>query len=56
MAGLAVSNDKRIPEMPKVPTFLEQGYDVEMRAWRGIFAPRGTPPEIVQYSTIPSRG
>jgi tripartite-type tricarboxylate transporter receptor subunit TctC len=49
IVALAVSNDKRIPELPKVPTFVELGYDVDLRAWRGIFAPKGTPPEIVQY-------
>jgi tripartite-type tricarboxylate transporter receptor subunit TctC len=49
LVGLAVSNEKRIPELPKVPTFIELGYDIDMRAWRGVLAPRGTPPEIVQY-------
>jgi tripartite-type tricarboxylate transporter receptor subunit TctC len=33
--------------LPDVPTLKELGYDVEYYLWVGIFAPRGTPAEIV---------
>jgi tripartite-type tricarboxylate transporter receptor subunit TctC len=40
---LAVSSAKRIKALPDVPTFKEQGYDLEYYFWVGIFAPKGTP-------------
>ena len=30
-----------------MPTLKELGYDVEYYLWVGIFAPKGTPPQIV---------
>lgn len=45
---LASSAGKRSPLMPDVPTVAESGvpgYDVS--SWNGIFAPKGTPKEIV---------
>jgi tripartite-type tricarboxylate transporter receptor subunit TctC len=44
---LAVSSAKRIKTLPDVPTFKEQGYDLEYYFWVGIFAPKGTPPPII---------
>ncbi len=38
---------KRIPAYPEVPTFKEQGYDIEYFIWAGMFAPVATP-EAVQ--------
>lgn len=43
MRFLAVSSDKRIPGTD-VPTFKEQGVDVEMFNWRGVFAAPGISP------------
>ena len=45
---LAVSSDKRIPELPDVPTYTEAGMgDVKFVSnWYGIFAPVGTPEPI----------
>src|SRR5688500_19243147 len=37
----------RSPQMPEVPTFKEQGYDIEGLGWYATFAPAGTPKEIV---------
>jgi tripartite-type tricarboxylate transporter receptor subunit TctC len=46
---LAVSSAKRLPQMPDVPTLNELGYTgMEDYTWVGIFAPAGTPREIVQ--------
>ena len=44
---LAVASEKRVPAMPDVPTFKEQGYDIVGGAFRGVAAPLGTPQPIV---------
>jgi tripartite-type tricarboxylate transporter receptor subunit TctC len=45
--GLAVTNDKRTPVLPNLPTIGEAGIQVEASSWQGFFVPAGTPPEIV---------
>jgi tripartite-type tricarboxylate transporter receptor subunit TctC len=45
---LALSQEKRSPNMPNVPTFKESGIDLAAGAWLGLFAPEGTPDAIVQ--------
>jgi tripartite-type tricarboxylate transporter receptor subunit TctC len=46
---LAAATPKRMPYVPDVPTFAEQGFPgFEAQTWFGMFAPRGTPPEILQ--------
>lgn len=48
LKGLAVAGKTRHPAMPTVPTTAEAGLKgFELEAWVGIFAPAGTPPEIV---------
>ena len=45
---LAVTSRERLPSMKDVPTIAEQGYPgFEALAWNGLFAPAGTPAEIV---------
>ena len=45
---IAVSAKQRTVTAPDVPTFTEQGYpQLNMDAWFGIFAPVGTPAELV---------
>jgi tripartite-type tricarboxylate transporter receptor subunit TctC len=44
---LAIFSATRSKSLPDVPTLKELGFDVEYYLWVGIFAPRGTPPEIV---------
>jgi tripartite-type tricarboxylate transporter receptor subunit TctC len=47
--ALAVSSAKRLAQLPEVPTLNELGYSgMEDYTWVGIFAPAGTPREIVQ--------
>jgi tripartite-type tricarboxylate transporter receptor subunit TctC len=45
---LAAATPKRAPYLPDVPTFAEQGFPgFETSTWFALFAPRGTPKEIV---------
>jgi len=45
---LAVTGKERSPALPNVPTFAEAGLpDYRMSYWFGVFAPAGTPKEIV---------
>ena len=45
--ALAVASPTRLPELPAVPTMQEAGVDMNVQLWLGLFAPAGTPPEIV---------
>ena len=48
LKGLAVTSKTRHPGVPKVPTTTEAGLKgFELEAWVGIFAPAGTPPDVV---------
>jgi tripartite-type tricarboxylate transporter receptor subunit TctC len=42
-----VSANQRLLSMPDVPSAKEAGIDYQMSIWAGIFAPKGTPREIV---------
>lgn len=45
---IAVTSEKRIPELPAVPTFVELGYrDLVMATWYGLSGPAGLPEHIV---------
>lgn len=47
--AIGVASDKRLPALPDVPTFIEQGITgFTGSTWAGILAPAGTPPEIVK--------
>ncbi len=43
----AVSADERLATLPNVPTAKEAGINYQMSVWSGLFAPKGTPPEII---------
>jgi len=46
--ALAVTSAKRHPMLPEVPTIAESGYPgFEALSWQGLFAPAGTPAEVV---------
>jgi tripartite-type tricarboxylate transporter receptor subunit TctC len=48
LVAIGVSSARRSRSMPDVPTIAESGFPgFEAGSWFGIFAPRGTPPEIV---------
>jgi tripartite-type tricarboxylate transporter receptor subunit TctC len=44
---LATSGSKRSPFFPEAPTLKELGLNFQFRSWAGIFAPAGTPRDIV---------
>lgn len=44
---LAVSSAVRARPLPDVPTFKDQGYDLEYYFWVGLFAPKGAPDSVV---------
>src|SRR5262249_23032051 len=47
--ALAGTGDKRLQALPDVQTMAEAGYpDIECDTWFGVFAPAGTPKEIVE--------
>ncbi|MBN8991326.1 MAG: hypothetical protein J0H42_24020 [Rhizobiales bacterium] len=47
---------ERLPSLPDTQTGIEAGYpDSETLAWWGIFAPKGTPPEIIEGIANPVR-
>jgi tripartite-type tricarboxylate transporter receptor subunit TctC len=46
---LALFGRQRSPALPDVPTMKEAGYDVEYYLWVGLFAPKGTPANVVTY-------
>ena len=45
--AFAVGADERLAKLPDVPTAKEGGLDYRMDIWAGVFAPKGTPKEIV---------
>lgn len=45
---LAVMADKRTNMFPDVPTFKELGYDMTIRAWATLVAPKGTPADVMK--------
>jgi len=45
--GFVVSASTRLAVIPNVLSAKEVGIDYDMSIWAGIFAPKGTPPEVV---------
>src|SRR5260221_10764275 len=48
LVAIAVSSVKRSRSMPDVPSVAESGFPgFEAGSWFGVFAPRGTPAEVI---------
>jgi len=47
LTPIAVTNPKRTPFLPDVPTFKESGVDLTLVGWNAFYVPKGTPPDIV---------
>lgn len=48
LRALTTSASRRGPALPDLPTFTEQGYPFDADAWFGLFAPKGTPDEVIK--------
>ena len=46
--AIAIASSERNPELPDVPTFVEQGYDIVIENWVGLSGPAGMDPVMVQ--------
>ncbi|UUZ62662.1 tripartite tricarboxylate transporter substrate binding protein [Polaromonas sp. P1-6] len=47
LVGLGQTGSRRWPATQDLPTLSEQGYKFEADGWYGVFAPAGTPTEII---------
>jgi tripartite-type tricarboxylate transporter receptor subunit TctC len=45
---LAVISPERNPALPEIPTMREQGLNMTVGSWQGLFVPKGTPQPIVR--------
>ena len=45
--AIAVASDKRAPGFPNIPTAAESGINYKVSTWYGLWAPKGTPPDII---------
>jgi len=48
LRALGLASDKRLPLLADTPTLAEQGIPLNFTAWGGLFAPAGTPVEIIR--------
>ena len=46
--AVAIASPERNPELPGVPTFREQGYDIVIENWVGLSAPAGMDPALAE--------
>jgi tripartite-type tricarboxylate transporter receptor subunit TctC len=44
---LGVITNERIPQTPDVPTMREQGFDMVVGSWQGVYVPKGTPSNVI---------
>lgn len=47
LTALAVTSPQRVSLAPAIPTLREQGQDIVVDSWLGVFAPRQTPPAVL---------
>ena len=45
---LAAVSPERIPALPDVPTMREQGLNMVVGSWQGVYVPKGTPAAIIK--------
>ena len=55
--GLALGSKARLPHLPDLPTAAEAGLpQFEIQGWYALFAPKGTPPAILEKLNAAMRG
>ncbi len=52
LRAIAINGNLRNPRLPDLQTMTEQGYPFPATGFQGIFAPAGTPPDIVQRLNV----
>jgi len=45
---ISISGARRAPQLPNTPTMVELGADLGIRSQFGVYAPKATPPELVE--------
>jgi tripartite-type tricarboxylate transporter receptor subunit TctC len=53
--ALAVSDSKRDPDFPDVPTLQEAGIDVVSIVWKGVLGPKATPRPVIDRLALAFR-
>jgi tripartite-type tricarboxylate transporter receptor subunit TctC len=48
LLALGIASDKRLQLLADTPTLVEQGIPLRFATWGGLFAPTGTPIEIIR--------
>jgi tripartite-type tricarboxylate transporter receptor subunit TctC len=48
LRALGIASDKRLPLLADTPTLAEQGIPFKFATWGGLFAPAGTPNDIIR--------
>jgi len=56
LRGLAAWGSEKWSDFPSVPSLKEQGFDADYQLWSGLFAPAGTPGEVVNVLRDAVRG
>ena len=57
LRALGVGTLQRVPQLPELPTMIEQGLaEFESGSWFGVFAPAGTPREVIERWSTALRG
>lgn len=49
LKGFAIAAEERSPEMPDLPTLIEEGVDMTFALKRGIVAPKGMPQDVIDH-------
>jgi len=49
LLALGIATEKRDPQLPQVPTLIEQKIPVTYGLARGVMAPKGTPPNVIKF-------
>ena len=56
LRGIATSQTKRDPTFPELPTIADSGVPgFDVRIWHGLFAPKGTPADVIEKLSAASQ-
>ena len=50
--GIGVASERRLPQLPDIPTYTESGFPIVASTWVGIFAPARTDAAILQRLNV----